>query len=176
MPTLSSASGAVRGPAGNGAIVSVPGINGANLIANGDVNGTASAPRPRTSTPLPALAPSTSVASNEAAQPVYAGGVWTNCFIGGWGEGLYGDPSVGWGEQVAQMSSANGGRSAGCVSCGWGWGHDSSAFEVIRVEVIEVSLTLPFPPWFGAEVEQKQAHVSPGFGRRNQAQRLAEYA
>ena len=39
---------------------------------------------------------------------MYAGGVWTNCVIGGWGEALHGDPSVGWGEQVAQMSSANG--------------------------------------------------------------------
>ena len=105
MPTLSSASDAVRGPAGNGAIVSIPGINGANLIANGDINGTASAPRPRTSTPLLALAPSASVALNEATQPVYAGGV---CFIGGWNEALYGNPSAGWSEQVAQMSSANG--------------------------------------------------------------------
>ena len=39
---------------------------------------------------------------------MYAGGIWTSCFIGGWGEALYGAPSVGWGEQVAQMSSANG--------------------------------------------------------------------
>ena len=98
----------MRGPAGNGAIVSVPVINGANPIANGHANGTASVPRTCTLKPLPALVPSTSVASNEAAQPMYAGGVWTNCFIGGWGEALHGDPSVGWGEQVAQMSSANG--------------------------------------------------------------------
>ena len=42
MHTHSSASGAVRRPAGNGVVVSVPGINGANLIVNGHAIGTAS--------------------------------------------------------------------------------------------------------------------------------------
>ncbi|KAI6097667.1 hypothetical protein EDD16DRAFT_1667523 [Pisolithus croceorrhizus] len=156
VPTLSSASGAVRGPAGtdgNG-----NGTNGAAI--NGQANGTASAPRTRTSTPLPLVA-STSDTSNELTQPVYAGGVWANRFIGGWGEAFYGDPSAGRGEQTGQMSSfeeaEDDGR--GCVSCGWGWGHDGSAFEVISVQVVE-----------------KGAHVAPGLGRRNRAQRLAEYA
>ena len=67
---------------------------------------------------LPAPAPSTSVASNEAAQLVYAGGVWVSRFISGWGEAFYGDPSAGRGEQVGQMSSANEGEDdgRGCVS------------------------------------------------------------
>ncbi|KAI5995614.1 hypothetical protein EDD15DRAFT_2195575 [Pisolithus albus] len=156
VPTLSSASGAVRGPAGtdrNGSTT-----NGAAI--NGQVNGTASAPRTRTSTPLP-LVGSTSDTSNEPTQPVYAGGVWASRFIGGWGEAFYGDPSAGRGEQGGQMSSfeeaEDDGR--GCVSCGWGWGHDGSAFEVISVQVVE-----------------KGAHVAPGLGRRNRTQRLAEYA
>ena len=72
MHTLSSASSAVHRPAGNGVVVSVPGINGADLIANGHAIGTVSVPRTHTSTPLPAPALSTSAA---ATQPVYAGGV-----------------------------------------------------------------------------------------------------
>ena len=97
MHTLSSASSAVRRPTGNGVVVSVPGINGANLIANWHAIGTAS-----------------------------------------------------------------GRRWAGMRQLWIGLG---SAFEVISVEAVEVSLTPPFLPWSGAEVEQKQAHVAPGFGR-----------
>ena len=166
----------MRGPPGNGV---TPGItNGANPLANGHVNGTASVPRTRTSTPLPAPMPSTSAAaSNEATHaPVYAGGVWVSRFIGGWGEAFYGDPSAGRGAQAVQTSSANEAEDDGreCVSCGWGWGHDGSAFEVISVEVVEVSSTLPFLRWSSADVEQNQAHVASGLGRRNQAQRHAD--
>jgi len=141
VPTLSSASGAVRGPAGNS---SAAGINGTNLIVNGHVNGTTSVPRTRTSTPMPSHAPpSTSAVSNE---PGYAGGIWASRFIGGWGEAFYGDPSAGRGEQTEQVSSANEAEDdgRGCVSCGWGWGHDGSAFEVISVDVVEVRLGYSF--------------------------------
>lgn len=164
VPTLSSASGAVRGPAGNSAtgnLSSTVSINGTNVIVNGHVNGTASVPRTRTSTPMPSHVPSTSAVSNEPAQPGYAGGIWASRFIGGWGEAFYGDPSAGRGEQAGQVSGANEAEDdgRGCVSCGWGWGHDGSAFEVISVDVVE-----------------RYAHVAPGLGRRNRAQRLAEYA
>ena len=71
------------------------------------------------------------------------------------------------------IGTASGGRWAGTRQLWIGLG---SAFEVISVDAVEVSLTLPFLPWSGAEVEQKQAHVAPGFGRCKQAQRLAECA
>ncbi|KAH0836780.1 hypothetical protein J3R83DRAFT_8530 [Lanmaoa asiatica] len=158
VPTLASASGAVKGGQSDSRV----GTNG--ISTNGHVNGTASVPRTRTSTPLPPPAssvPSTSSSNNDPQPPGYAGGVWASRFIGGWGESFYGEESAGRGDSASQMTSfeeaEDDGR--GCVSCGWGWGHDGSAFEVISVDVVE-----------------QNAHVAPGLGIRNRAQRLAEYA
>ncbi|KAI9464701.1 hypothetical protein HD554DRAFT_2121066 [Boletus coccyginus] len=161
VPTLASASGAVKSGQSDSRV-------GVNSSANGHVNGTASAPRTRTSTPLPpppltSSAPSTSTSSsnNDPQPPGYAGGVWASRFIGGWGESFYGEENAGRGDSASRMTSfeeaEDDGR--GCVSCGWGWGHDGSAFEVISVDVVE-----------------QNAHVAPGLGIRNRAQRLAEYA
>lgn len=141
VPTLASASGAVK----SGQSDSRVGMNG--MGANGHVNGTASVPRTRTSTPLPppppppaSSVPSTSSSNNDPQPPGYAGGVWASRFIGGWGESFYGEESAGRGDSASRMSSfeeaEDDGR--GCVSCGWGWGHDGSAFEVISVDVVEV--------------------------------------
>ncbi|KAF8555648.1 hypothetical protein OG21DRAFT_1460672 [Imleria badia] len=160
VPTLASASGAVK----SGQCESRVSING--LSANGHVNGTGSVPRTRTNTPLPPpppafSVPSTSSSNNDPQPPGYAGGVWASRFIGGWGESFYGEESAGRGDSASRMTSfeeaEDDGR--GCVSCGWGWGHDGSAFEVISVDVAE-----------------QNAHVAPGLGIRNRAQRLAEYA
>ncbi|KAG9313129.1 hypothetical protein JVU11DRAFT_6579 [Chiua virens] len=158
VPTLASASGAVK--SGQGDVRA--GSNG--ISTNGHVNGTSSVPRTRTSTPLPPPAssvPSTSSSNSDPQPPGYAGGVWASRFIGGWGESFYGEESAGRGDSAGRMSSfeeaEDDGR--GCVSCGWGWGHDGSAFEVISVDIVE-----------------RNAHVAPGLGIRNRAQRLAEYA
>ncbi|KAG8221058.1 hypothetical protein J3R82DRAFT_2571 [Butyriboletus roseoflavus] len=158
VPTLASASGAVK----SGQSDSRVGMNG--ISTNGHANGTASVPRTRTSTPLPPPAssvPSTSSSNNDPQPPGYAGGVWASRFIGGWGESFYGEENAGRGDSAGRMTSfeeaEDDGR--GCVSCGWGWGHDGSAFEVICVDVVE-----------------HKAHVAPGLGIRNRAQRLAEYA
>ncbi|KAL4072828.1 hypothetical protein V8B97DRAFT_1869845 [Scleroderma yunnanense] len=147
VPTLSSASGAVRAPAVNSVVgnhSSIIGINGTSAITNGHVNGTASVPHTRTSTPLPPV-PLASTPLNESIQPGYVGGVWASRFIGGWGEAFYGEPSAGRGEQPGQMSSINEAEDdgRGCVSCGWGWGHDGSAFEVVSVQVTEVGFIIP---------------------------------
>ena len=138
VPTLASASGAVK----SGQSESRVSANGTST--NGHVNGTASAPRTRTSTPLPlpvSSVPSMSSLSGEPQPPGYAGGVWASRFIGGWGESFYGQESAGRGDNTGRMTSfeeaEDDGR--GCVSCGWGWGHDGSAFEVISVDVVEVS-------------------------------------
>ena len=50
------------------------------------------------------------------------------------------------GKHAAQMLTANKAEDdgQGCVNCGWGWGHDGSAFKIISIKVIEVSLGLPF--------------------------------
>ena len=139
VPTLASACGAVK----SGQSDSRVGMNGTS--ANGHVNGTASVPRTRTNTPLPPPPPTSSVPSmsssnNDPQPPGYAGGVWASRFIGGWGESFYGEESAGRGDSAGRMSSfeeaEDDGR--GCVSCGWGWGHDGSAFEVISVDVAEV--------------------------------------
>ena len=137
VPTLASASGAVK----SGQSDSRLGING--ISTNGHVNGTASVPRTRTSTPLPpptSSVPSTSSLNNDPQPPGYAGGVWASRFIGGWGESFYGEGTAGRGDSAGRMTSfeeaEDDGR--GCVSCGWGWGHDGSAFEVISVDVVEV--------------------------------------
>ncbi|KIJ65509.1 hypothetical protein HYDPIDRAFT_88392 [Hydnomerulius pinastri MD-312] len=153
VPTLASASGAVRGGV-SGSGVGMNGVNTINSTANGHVNGTTSLPRTRTSTPLPPppapSVPSTSSSTSDPMPPGYAGGVWANRFIGGWGESFYGEANAGRGENAGRMSAfeeaEDDGR--GCVSCGWGWGHDGSAFEVISVEVVEVSLS---PELFWAE-------------------------
>ncbi|KAN0088170.1 hypothetical protein V8E55_005227 [Tylopilus felleus] len=170
VPTLASASGAVR----SGQSESRIGMN--SLSVNGHVNGTASVPRTRTNTPLPpppptSSVPSTSSSSSDPQPPGYAGGVWASRFIGGWGESFYGEENAGRGDSASRMTSfeeaEDDGR--GCVSCGWGWGHDGSAFEVISVDVVEVCF-LMFPR------DCRNAHVAPGLGIRNRAQRLAEYA
>ena len=100
---------------------------------------------------------------------MYAGGVWVGRFIGGWGEAFYGDPSAGRGEHAAQTSTANEAEDdgQGCVSCGWGWGHNGSAFKLIDVEV---GLGLPFLRWSCADVERNKhtLHLAPG--RYNQVQ------
>ena len=177
VPTLASASGAVK----NGQSDSRVGMNGVGT--NGHVNGTASVPRTRTSTPLPPQAssvPSTSSLNNDPQPPGYAGGVWASRFIGGWGESFYGEESAGRGDSAGRMTSfeeaEDDGR--GCVSCGWGWGHDGSAFEVISVDVAEVCSLNTYHrciPLVDALL-QHNAHVAPGLGIRNRAQRLAEYA
>lgn len=145
VPTLASASGAVR----SGQSESRIGMN--SLSVNGHVNGTASVPRTRTNTPLPpppptSSVPSTSSSSSDPQPPGYAGGVWASRFIGGWGESFYGEENAGRGDSASRMTSfeeaEDDGR--GCVSCGWGWGHDGSAFEVISVDVVEVCF-LMFP-------------------------------
>ncbi|KAF8448886.1 hypothetical protein L210DRAFT_3756721 [Boletus edulis BED1] len=154
VPTLASASGVAKS-----------GQSESRVGANGHVNGTASVPRTRTNTPLPpppaSSVPSTSSSNNDPQPPGYAGGVWASRFIGGWGESFYGKESAGRGDNAGRMTSfeeaEDDGR--GCVSCGWGWGHDGSAFEVIGVDVVE-----------------QNAHIAPGLGIRNRAQRLAEYA
>lgn len=181
VPTLSSACGAVK----SGQSDSRVGMNG--MSANGHVNGTTSVPRTRTNTPLPppppptSSVPSTSSSNNDPQPPGYAGGVWASRFIGGWGESFYGEESAGRGDSAGRMSSfeeaEDDGR--GCVSCGWGWGHDGSAFEVISVDVVEVCSLVTYRPWYplanGSSLQQN-AHVAPGLGIRNRAQRLAEYA
>lgn len=177
-PTLASASGAVK----SGQSDSRVGMNG--ISANGHANGTASVPRTRTNTPLPpptSSTPSTSSLNNDPQPPGYAGGVWASRFIGGWGESFYGEESAGRGDSASQMTSfeeaEDDGR--GCVSCGWGWGHDGSAFEVISVDVVEVCSLITYHrcsiPLTNASLQQN-AHVAPGLGIRNRAQRLAEYA
>jgi hypothetical protein len=147
VPTLSSACGAVK----SGQSDSRVGMNG--MSANGHVNGTASVPRTRTSTPLPPPPPTSSVPSmsssnNDPQPPGYAGGVWASRFIGGWGESFYGEENAGRGDIAGRMSSfeeaEDDGR--GCVSCGWGWGHDGSAFEVISVDVVEVCSLVTYRP------------------------------
>ncbi|KAF9233465.1 hypothetical protein BU15DRAFT_66565 [Melanogaster broomeanus] len=183
VPTLASASGATRGEPGESR-AGTNGVNGVNGNANGHVNGTTSLPRTRTSTPLPPLpisaVPSTSSSASEPQPPAYAGGIWANRFIGGWGEAFYGEPGAGRGENTGHMTgfeeAEDDGR--GCVSCGWGWGHDGSAFEVISVVVVEVSRSRhPLPIYTVADPRtQQHAHVAPGLGFRNRTQRLAEYA
>ncbi|KIK82561.1 hypothetical protein PAXRUDRAFT_153636 [Paxillus rubicundulus Ve08.2h10] len=183
VPTLASASGAVRGWASNNRT----GMNGVNVVngnTNGHVNGTMSLPRTRTSTPLPAPSassvPSMSSSTGDPQLSMYAGGVWASRFIGGWGEAFYGEAGAGRGESASRMTgfeeAEDDGR--GCVSCGWGWGHDGSAFEVISVDVVEVSHSR-HPIQIYSVVDtllQQKAHVAPGLGIRNRSQRLAEYA
>ncbi|KAF9224065.1 hypothetical protein BS17DRAFT_703671 [Gyrodon lividus] len=144
VPTLASASGVVRGGASDSR-TSMNGVNVVNGNTNGHVTGTTSLPRTRTSTPHPpppaSSVPSMSSSTSDSQASGYAGGVWASRFIGGWGEAFYGEASAGRDENAGRMTSfeeaEDDGR--GCVSCGWGWGHDGSAFEVISVDVVEVS-------------------------------------